>query len=100
MQREVRARVRWASARRARTLLLYFPDPFMCNPTDSTEDCTPKLDIAIYSDGLFVAHTLGAPDQALQAVLHAGTVTALVGLFCVGLVAIRTLFLIASRPLS
>lgn len=35
---------------------------------------------------LFVAHTLGAPDQALGAALLAGTVTALVGLFCVGLV--------------
>ena len=35
---------------------------------------------------LFVAHTLGAPDQALEAALLAGTVTALVGLFCVGLV--------------
>jgi hypothetical protein len=36
---------------------------------------------------LFVAHTLGAPDQALEAALLAATVTALVGLFCVGLVA-------------
>lgn len=35
---------------------------------------------------LFVAHTLGAPDQALVAALFAGAVTALVGLFCVGLV--------------
>jgi hypothetical protein len=35
---------------------------------------------------LFVAHTLGAPDQALAAALLAGTVTALVGMFCVGLV--------------
>jgi hypothetical protein len=35
---------------------------------------------------LFVAHTLGAPDQALGAALLAGGVTALVGLFCVGLV--------------
>jgi len=35
---------------------------------------------------LFVAHTLGAPYQALEAALLAGTVTALVGLFCVGLV--------------
>ncbi|CAL1705394.1 unnamed protein product [Somion occarium] len=35
---------------------------------------------------LFVAHTLGAPDQALAASLLAGVVTALVGLFCVGLV--------------
>jgi len=35
---------------------------------------------------LFVAHTLGAPDQALGASLLAGVVTALVGLFCVGLV--------------
>jgi len=35
---------------------------------------------------LFVAHTLGAPDQALSAALLSGTVTALVGLFCVGLV--------------
>jgi len=35
---------------------------------------------------LFVAHTLGAPDQAFAAALLAGTVTALVGMFCVGLV--------------
>lgn len=35
---------------------------------------------------LFVAHTLGAPDQALAAALLAGTVTALVGMFCIGLV--------------
>jgi len=35
---------------------------------------------------LFVAHTLSAPDQALGASLLAGGVTALVGLFCVGLV--------------
>lgn len=35
---------------------------------------------------LFVAHTLNAPDQALAAALLAGVVTALVGLFCVGLV--------------
>ncbi|KAG6864417.1 hypothetical protein C0991_009647 [Blastosporella zonata] len=35
---------------------------------------------------LFVAHTLGAPDSALGAALLAGGVTALVGLFCVGLV--------------
>jgi hypothetical protein len=35
---------------------------------------------------LFVAHTLGAPNHALWASLLAGGVTALVGLFCVGLV--------------
>lgn len=35
---------------------------------------------------LFVAHTLGSPDSALGASVLAGTVTALVGLFCVGLV--------------
>ena len=35
---------------------------------------------------LFVAHTLGAPDSALRAAVLAGGVTALVGLFCVGLV--------------
>lgn len=35
---------------------------------------------------LFVAHTLGAPGQALGASVLAGGVTALVGLFCVGLV--------------
>ncbi|EKM55115.1 uncharacterized protein PHACADRAFT_183954 [Phanerochaete carnosa HHB-10118-sp] len=35
---------------------------------------------------LFVAHTLNVPDQALGAALIAGGVTALVGLFCVGLV--------------
>lgn len=35
---------------------------------------------------LFVAHTLNAPQQALGAAVLAGGVTALVGLFCVGLV--------------
>jgi hypothetical protein len=35
---------------------------------------------------LFVAHTLGAPNEALGAAVLAGAVTALVGLFCVGLV--------------
>ena len=35
---------------------------------------------------LFVAHTLAAPNLALGAAVIAGTVTALVGLFCVGLV--------------
>ena len=35
---------------------------------------------------LFVAHTIGAPNEAFGAALLAGGVTALVGLFCVGLV--------------
>ena len=35
---------------------------------------------------LFVAHTLNAPDEALGAAVLAGGVTALVGMFCVGLV--------------
>jgi hypothetical protein len=35
---------------------------------------------------LFVAHTLGAPNEALGAAVLAGGVTALVGMFCVGLV--------------
>ena len=35
---------------------------------------------------IFVAHTLNAPNQALGAAILAGGVTALVGLFCVGLV--------------
>ena len=35
---------------------------------------------------LFVAHTLGAPQHALWAAILGGGVTALVGLFCVGLV--------------
>jgi hypothetical protein len=35
---------------------------------------------------LFVAHTLDAPNYALGASLLAGGVTALVGLFCIGLV--------------
>ncbi|EMD38127.1 hypothetical protein CERSUDRAFT_82365 [Gelatoporia subvermispora B] len=35
---------------------------------------------------LFVAHTLDAPQQALSAAMLAGGVTALVGLFCIGLV--------------
>jgi hypothetical protein len=35
---------------------------------------------------IFVAHTLDAPNQALGAAILAGGVTALVGLFCVGLV--------------
>ncbi|KAN0129577.1 Choline transporter-like protein [Lactarius tabidus] len=39
---------------------------------------------------LFVAHTLGTPNQALEVALLAGTVTALVGLFCVGWPPIRT----------
>ncbi|KAN0139617.1 Choline transporter-like protein [Lactarius tabidus] len=39
---------------------------------------------------LFVAHTLGTPNQALEVALLAGTVTALVGLFCVGWPLIRT----------
>lgn len=35
---------------------------------------------------LFVAHTLLSPDYAAAAALLAGSVTALVGVFCVGLV--------------
>jgi len=35
---------------------------------------------------LFVAHTLGVPEYALSAAILGGGVTALVGLFCVGLV--------------
>ncbi|CDO73673.1 hypothetical protein BN946_scf185014.g143 [Trametes cinnabarina] len=35
---------------------------------------------------LFVAHTLNAPDAALGAAVLAGAVTALVGMFCIGLV--------------
>jgi hypothetical protein len=35
---------------------------------------------------LFVAHTLSSPASALGAAVLAGSVTALVGLFCVGLV--------------
>lgn len=35
---------------------------------------------------LFVAHTLGAPQHAFSAAILGGGVTALVGLFCVGLV--------------
>ncbi|KAI0928896.1 hypothetical protein AcW2_004758 [Taiwanofungus camphoratus] len=35
---------------------------------------------------LFVAHTLNAPNQALSAAMFAGCITALVGLFCIGLV--------------
>ncbi|KAJ2986732.1 hypothetical protein NUW54_g9653 [Trametes sanguinea] len=35
---------------------------------------------------LFVAHTLNAPDSALGAAVLAGAVTALVGMFCIGLV--------------
>lgn len=35
---------------------------------------------------LFVAHTLAAPNSALGAAVLAGGVTALVGLYCVGLV--------------
>lgn len=35
---------------------------------------------------IFVAHTIGAPNEALGASVLAGGVTALVGLFCVGLV--------------
>lgn len=35
---------------------------------------------------LFVAHTLDRPTEAFEVALLAGVVTALVGLFCVGLV--------------
>ena len=35
---------------------------------------------------LFVAHTIGAPNEALGAALLAGGVTCVVGLFCVGVV--------------
>jgi len=42
---------------------------------------------------LFVAHTLGAPNQALGAAILAGGVTALVGLFCIGLVRDTYVFL-------
>ncbi|VDB82634.1 unnamed protein product [Peniophora sp. CBMAI 1063] len=54
--------------------------------------CTLPFALGTY---LFVAHTLGAPDFALEAALLAGTATALVGLFCVGMVkdAADTLYL-------
>ena len=45
--------------------------------------CTLPFALGTY---LFVAHTLRAPDYALEAALLAGTATALVGLFCVGMV--------------
>lgn len=35
---------------------------------------------------LFVTHTLGVPEHALPAAILGGGVTALVGLFCVGLI--------------
>jgi len=35
---------------------------------------------------IFVAHTLNAPNQAPEASFLAGGVTALVGMFCVGLI--------------
>ncbi|KZV66531.1 hypothetical protein PENSPDRAFT_612548 [Peniophora sp. CONT] len=54
--------------------------------------CTLPFALGTY---LFVAHTLRAPDFALEAALLAGTATALVGLFCVGMVkdAADTLYL-------
>jgi hypothetical protein len=46
---------------------------------------TPTLPFAL-TTYLLVAHTLGAPQHALWAAILGGGVTALVGLFCVGLV--------------
>ncbi|KAH9958336.1 plasma-membrane choline transporter-domain-containing protein [Russula dissimulans] len=86
----------WVSARRARALVTgaesgagRFRKNFKSEPPLTLLRIAPltlTLPFALTAY-LFVAHTLGAPDQALSAALLAGTVTALVGLFCVGLVA-------------
>lgn len=85
----------WVSARRARALVAgaesgagRFRKTFKSEPPLTLLRIAPltlTLPFAL-SAYLFVAHTLGAPDQALAAALLAGTVTALVGMFCVGLV--------------
>ncbi|KAH9980955.1 plasma-membrane choline transporter-domain-containing protein [Lactifluus volemus] len=86
----------WVSARRARALVSAAESgPGRFRKNFKSEAPLTLLKIAPLSltlpfaltAYLFVAHTLGAPDQALEAALLAGTVTALVGLFCVGLVA-------------
>ncbi|KAI0293553.1 plasma-membrane choline transporter-domain-containing protein [Russula brevipes] len=85
----------WVSARRARALVAgaesgtgRFRKNFKSEPPLTLLRVAPltlTLPFALTAY-LFVAHTLGAPDQALAAALLSGTVTALVGLFCVGLV--------------
>ena len=102
----------WVSARRARALVAaaeggsgrfrksfkleracrvclqeFSADPFVLAPLALLRiaPLTLTLPFALTAY-LFVAHTLGAPDQAFAAALLAGTVTALVGLFCIGLV--------------
>ena len=49
-------------------------------------DSNADIPIRVYDVYLFVAHTLGAPNEALGAAVLAGAVTALIGLFCIGLV--------------
>ena len=62
--------------------VLYFSAPMMLL-TVAPLTLTFPFALATY---LFVAHTLNAPDEALGAAVLAGGVTALVGMFCVGLV--------------
>ncbi|KAI0050892.1 hypothetical protein FA95DRAFT_1555150 [Auriscalpium vulgare] len=84
----------WVSARRARVLTSGVEGNGRNRKRFSSEPPLTLLTIAplsltlpfALSTYLFVAHTLGAPDQALEAAIMAGVVTALVGLFCVGLV--------------
>ncbi|TFK90285.1 hypothetical protein K466DRAFT_543684 [Polyporus arcularius HHB13444] len=84
------------SARRARALTGAVENPSLVNYRRrfKTEPSLTLLTVAPLTltfpfaliTYLFVAHTLNAPDSALSASLLAGLVTALVGLFCIGLV--------------
>ncbi|KAF8958026.1 plasma-membrane choline transporter-domain-containing protein [Flammula alnicola] len=82
----------WECARRGRVLVSgieevvgrrFTSEPPLALLTISPLTLTFPFALMTY---LFVAHTLGAPNEALGAALLAGGVTALVGLFCVGLV--------------
>ncbi|KAI0636552.1 plasma-membrane choline transporter-domain-containing protein [Trametes polyzona] len=84
------------SARRARALTSAVENPAVINYRRrfKTEPPLTLLTVAPLTLSfpfalltyLFVAHTLNAPDSALSASLLAGLVTALVGMFCIGLV--------------
>ncbi|KAI0333631.1 hypothetical protein GY45DRAFT_1389035 [Cubamyces sp. BRFM 1775] len=84
------------SARRARALTGAVENPALVNYRRrfKTEPPLTLLTVApltlcfpfALATYLFVAHTLNAPDSALSASLLAGGVTALVGMFCIGLV--------------
>lgn len=72
------------------------PPPVFCNVSNDLLDVAPLTLLTVAPltlsfpfallTYLFVAHTLNAPNAALGASVLAGGVTALVGLFCVGLV--------------